>query len=306
MAKGTAKAKQPAACKHWVFTINNPPADFVVDPAEWSYLIYGRETGESGTPHLQGYGCLTKKARRSRVSKLLPGAWLSPANGTPQENRAYCTKQGDFTEVGTLPKTVGEARDAAWAKWVADAKAGNLDAIPPNMLVRYYSAFRRLGQDYMTPPPDLDAPCGIWIWGTPGVGKSYRVRRDYPDLYDKPLNKWFDGYQGQAAVLLDDVDDDQAAWLPSFLKRWADEYAFPAEMKGTTRSIRPAHLVVTSNHSLQEWLAKSDRVTPALKLALKRRFKVFHQTSRDCLVEEDGVVPTPTGAGGWDVGSGFR
>ena len=45
-----------------------------------------------------------------------------------------------------------------------------------------------------------------WIYGKPGIGKSYAVISLYPNLYVKSSTKWWDGYTNQDVVLVDDLD----------------------------------------------------------------------------------------------------
>lgn len=98
-----------------------------------------------------------------------------------------------------------------------------------------------------------DCPCNtralqnFWLWGEPGVGKSSLARRRYPELFDKSLNKWWDGYQHETTVLLDDFGLEHAC-LGHYVKRWADHYPFKAETKGGTSNVRPIYILVTSNY----------------------------------------------------------
>lgn len=70
-----------SAAKNWCFTINNYTQDEMelMDvlsmkvPSEISYLVIGRETGENGTPHFQGFIQLVKKQRQNQVRNLLGG-----------------------------------------------------------------------------------------------------------------------------------------------------------------------------------------------------------------------------------------
>lgn len=98
------------ASKHWCFTLNNYTAGEeqlladVLESDHVSYGIYGRETGESGTPHLQGYVVFAQRKRLAGVKALLGVRYhLERTRGTPKEASDYCKKEDDFNEYGTCP-----------------------------------------------------------------------------------------------------------------------------------------------------------------------------------------------------------
>lgn len=102
--------------RHWCFTVNNWTAANdellkALGAAEsTSYLVYGYEEGESGTPHLQGYFVHRDVITFATVRTLLPaGAHVEVKRGSPQQASDYCKKDGVFQEFGTLPRAAGGA-----------------------------------------------------------------------------------------------------------------------------------------------------------------------------------------------------
>jgi len=265
------KRKSVPQSKHWCFTLNNPSEDdeSTVLEEHSTYLVIGKEVGEEGTPHLQGYVAMKSRKELTAMKKLIPRAHWEISRGTPQEASDYCKKDGSFQESGVLPVNGGVQKKRNWDAALASAKLGNFEEIPADMLIQHYHAFKRIKQDYPQPIEGLDEVCGEWFWGAPGVGKSRMVRERWPLYYDKPCNKWWDGYQGEETVLIDDFDLTHKV-LGHHLKRWSDHYPFPAEMKGTTIQIRPKRIIVTSNYPPSAIFTEDD----VLCAAILRRFKV--------------------------------
>jgi hypothetical protein len=100
--------------RHWCFTLNNfTPADEARIAGladEVSYVIYGRETGASGTPHLQGFVSFRSRVRLASAVALVGQAHFSVARNIDQAIE-YCKKDGDFVEFGTRPRGPGTRSD---------------------------------------------------------------------------------------------------------------------------------------------------------------------------------------------------
>lgn len=123
----------------------------------------------------------------------------------------------------------------------------------------------------MPPVQQLDDVCGLWIFGASGCGKTRTVLSQYSQCYIKPRNNWWDGYQQEEIVLVDDMDVFDRA-LGGKLKHWADFAPFIAECKGSSRRIRPKRLIVTSQYQIEQiWEDAETRD------ALRRRFKVLEK-----------------------------
>lgn len=82
------------------FTINNPTRtdEYACRllTKDAIFMIVGREVGECGTPHLQGYIRYNNPVTFDRVKKSLPRAHIEIALGTDAQNYEYCKKQDDL------------------------------------------------------------------------------------------------------------------------------------------------------------------------------------------------------------------
>lgn len=243
------------------------------------------ERGEQGRVHWQLFAAFDKKVRITTVKAVC-------GNGHWEPSRSYAAESYVWKEDTAIPgtryilsiytnfrfelgaKKFNPSSRTDWAKLRDLAKSGQISKcldVAPDATIRHYSALKHIARDFMAKPADLQDICGIWIYGPPGVGKSHYARRHYEDIYDKMCNKWWDGYQGQKSVLIDDLDLSHKV-LGHHLKRWADKYSFLAESKGHAINIRPDRIIVTSNYKMDQIWTEDE----ALLEAIKRRFYVIH------------------------------
>lgn len=86
-----------AMSKHWCFTLNNYTVEeenYLRDEgANVEYLIFGKEIGDNGTPHLQGYVVFINRKRMTAVKKWLKRAHWEIKRGSPLEASNYCRKE---------------------------------------------------------------------------------------------------------------------------------------------------------------------------------------------------------------------
>lgn len=253
-----------------------------------TYTCGQLERGAQGTLHLQFFLNFHQKARISKITGVDKRIHCEPVkvnNGAD----TYCMKSDTRVEgpweFGDRPFKRNSKVD--WDLIKNSAQIGDLDSIPAQIYVTHYPKLKAIAKDHMVFPPDSDHLKGIWIYGPSGVGKSRSARKEYPGSYPKLCNKWWDGYQGQKTVIMDDLGPDHEC-LAQQLKIWTDHYSCLLETKGGAIPAQYDWFIVTSQYSIEE-IFKDHRTVEALL----RRFKVIHMLDDTLDLVQTGLKKRP-------------
>lgn len=214
------------------------------------YIVVGREVGEQGTPHLQGYIELANPAKFSTMHNKLPRAhWETRAKrATAHQAAAYCKKEENLLiERGEITHQ-GERTDLKRvAELVKEKKTlTEIAESHPVEVIKYHRGIETLISTTMTNRSAEVPPTVIWIWGKTGVGKTRSVHEnhDAKDIYIKDGTQWWNGYTQQEAILIDDFD---GKWPLRDLLRLLDRYAYQGQYKGGYIPINSPYIYITSD-----------------------------------------------------------
>ena len=104
----------PRRAYGYCFTLNNYTAEdelHLQGLRGVQYLIYGREVGDSGTPHLQGYIHYINNKSFQSVKNDIPRAHVERRQGTVDQAVEYCRKDSDVYEKGKSQEVSVKRRD---------------------------------------------------------------------------------------------------------------------------------------------------------------------------------------------------
>lgn len=232
-----------------VFTINNWTAKDVENVEELmkeaKYAVFGKEVGEQGTPHLQGYMAFESSRNFSALSKCLPRAHIEAAKGSAEQNRAYCSKGGDYKETGVLPRQ-GKRSDLDDVREQL-AREPKMERVIEVARSLQGVKFAQEWLKYKEPKRKWKTEV-YWFYGPTGSGKSRAANEMAPDAYrTMGTIKWWDGYDAHDDVIIDDMRRDFCKFHE--LLRLTDEYGFTVEVKGSSRQFVAKRIFITSCYS---------------------------------------------------------
>ena len=120
----------------------------------------------------------------------------------------------------------------------------------------YNRCYKMLAQaQAVIPHPQRTSPRDIiLVYGPPGIGKTSYVASKYPDRWELPISsagKWFDGYDGQKVVLIDDYEGSMT--LTDILMLLDPWYVRQVPVKGSHVWFDPDTIILTSNTHPSLW-----------------------------------------------------
>lgn len=159
-------------------------------------------------------------------------------------------EQGRRTDLELIAKKI--SNDKASMELIAEDH--------PVEFIRYHKGLQALRHVTVL----RDRPRGIlevfWIYGKAGTGKSKMAYEwdEYPP-YIKDSSKWWDGYNGEERVIIDDLDASKYNYrdLLRLLDKW---YPYSGEVKGGYIKIAATMIFITCEHPPNEIWSNNELV----------------------------------------------
>lgn len=284
----------------YCFTLNNYSDDDITEikKVECSYLVFGKEVGESGTPHLQGFIHFTNPRTMTGVKKdkAFKKAHLEVSEA-PKKAIEYCKKgeqshsewvaegtkgasygknfegfeKGEFKQGARndLTRVYEEVKNGKSADDVAWDEPSSYDAASRTILKLEDIRLRKLRRSEMTE--------GVWLFGETGVGKSeWAYEQGGTSFYSYPYDGgWWDGYKCEPCVIIDEFRGQ----LPyNELLRMVDKHPNYYVRRRCREPMPFCSLKVIVTSSLPPWKVFKNLDEKDSLNQLFRRFKIYEKT----------------------------
>jgi len=216
--------------RSYIFTLNNYTDEEIsqLSSGDYTYIVWGREVGESGTPHLQGFVHFENAKTMSAVHKIK--GWKRSAlqpSVKPLSAIDYCKKgeqpHSEWEEFGVDGPNYGKNADLYERGVFKQGRRSELDAVyelvksgvsvdevawdNPDIYERCHKSLTKIEDIRLRKLRRTEMTEGIWIFGETGSGKSEFAFNTYDDgnSYSYPYdNGWWDGYKCQPTVIVDE------------------------------------------------------------------------------------------------------
>lgn len=260
--------------RSWCFTINNytDETEKCIKAVPCQRIIAYKEVASTGTPHIQGAIVFKRPQRLNAVKLALGGkAHLEVMRGK-WADQDYCMKEG--REMVRMEDNTNQGQRTDLKRFYDDIsqELPELEVATRNLgaYCKYQRAYKRIRA--LVEKESTKAFRNVKvkvIVGKTGAGKTKRVLYGSgedvcigPSKYNP---EWWDGYEGEKAILIDDFYGQ----LPiSRMLRILDGHRLNLPVKGGFRWAKWTKVYITSNNHPDSWYSG---VSEEVRRALMRR-----------------------------------
>lgn len=249
-----------------------------------SYMTYQNELAPTtGAEHIQIYLECNKVLDYNSIKVILEeeALWLCRRIGTQNQAVAYVNKvetacrpnielglkknQGDRTDIGNVMMSIANGSSL-------------IDIMEeyPETYFRYYKNILHVFNEQLKKGPIWKTTETTIFIGKGGSGKTSNVFEieKHSDIYKLEISStgiWWDGYQGQSVLLIDDMYKGMIS-LYNILN-WTDGYKLALPTKGGWTTKNWDRVYITSNYPCDEWFHEGNVMSDEHKQheAWKRR-----------------------------------
>lgn len=266
--------------RHVVFTWNNYTGEAIerLSQLDATYLVYGQEIGDSGTPHLQGYIEFPgQRTVKSLLRELGNGPHFEERRGSPKQASEYCKKgeqpHDEWTSLGTSGPSYGK-NAVITERGVMSRQGQRTDLLAlhqmckelksdydmyeelPGTMLLYHKHANHCRNTYARKLFNQWKPIQVHVrWGPAGTGKTRYVYETHEDVYSVPFVRngsiWFDGMDPSTKVILFDDYYGEIEW--GWFLKLLDGYPCNLPVKGGFVWKNYDTVYITSNVHPSEW-----------------------------------------------------
>jgi len=238
-----------------------------------SLVMQLEQGGNTGRIHIQGYVWFKHETALTTVKEFLAaGDAPQKAKGSMKKNYEYCTKSdtklGGYDTVicGNVPtQGQGARKDLDAACELLKAKHGIKAVIEefPGQYVRFHNGFAKIASHHAAKRvPFMRDMTRVVLHGDPNGGKSYLANTSdieseiYPLPFLNGKSTWFDNYEGERTLLLEDF---RGAIPFGELLRLLDGYKIQVPSKGSFVPAAWTRVIITTNVDPKDWYSATNR-----------------------------------------------
>jgi len=229
------------------FTLNNPELEEISDLLlndRSTYIIFGFETGEQGTEHIQGYIEWKDVMRMNEMKNVIKRAHFEVRRGSQDQAIEYCKKDGDWYEFGEK-KAQGKRNDLLEIKELLDA-GGTLEDVAD----QHFGSYIRYKFDkYVEIKKKFNwGECDVYMCRNEDPDVVYGIGEKFSSVCYLDYGDYLSNYEGEEALVY-----IRGGVQPSYIDRFLRNIPIGVKYGYENRKVLPRAVFIFDEHLSKEY-----------------------------------------------------